>query len=144
MKVLVLNGPNLNLFGQRETNVYGTVTLAAIESQVRELAGQLGVDVEFYQSNHEGNLVDKIHQSQGVFDAVVFNPGAYGHYSIAIRDAVASVPVPFIEIHMSNVHAREEFRQRLVIAPVCAGQITGMGVSSYLLGLRAAVELAGK
>ncbi len=144
MKVLVLNGPNLNLLGKREPSVYGTITLAGIESRMRELAGQLGVEIEFYQSNHEGDLVDRIHQAEGVFDAVVFNPGAYAHYSIAIRDAVSSVSVPVVEVHMSNIHAREDFRRRLVIAPVAAGQISRLGAASYLLGLRAAADLAGK
>lgn len=143
MKVLVLNGPNLNRLGRREPDVYGTATLAEIEGKVRELAGQLGAEIEFYQSNHEGDLVDRIQQAEGFFDAVVFNPGAYAHYSIALRDAVASVSVPVVEVHMSNVHAREEFRRRLVIAPVAAGQVSGLGAGSYLLGLRAAVELAG-
>ncbi|MCL6610086.1 MAG: type II 3-dehydroquinate dehydratase [Peptococcaceae bacterium] len=144
MKVLVLNGPNLNLTGKREPEVYGTATLAEIEEKIRDLAGRIGVETDFHQSNHEGELVDWIHKAGEAYDAVVFNPGAYAHYSIAIRDAVASVPVPVVEVHMSNVHAREDFRRRLVIAPVSAGQITGLGVSSYLLGLRAAVELAGK
>lgn len=144
MKVLVLNGPNLNLLGKREPSVYGPATLDQVEIKIRELAGQLGVEIEFCQSNHEGDLVDRIHQADGVFDAVVFNPGAYAHYSIAIRDAVSSVSVPVVEVHMSNIHAREDFRRRLVIAPVSAGQITGLGVGSYLLGLRAAVEIAGK
>lgn len=141
MRVLILNGPNLNMLGKREPAVYGPATLEEINGKLGELAGSLGVDLDFYQSNHEGDLIDRIHNSEGVFDAVVFNPGAYAHYSIAIRDAVASVPVPVVEVHMSNVHAREDFRRQLVIAPAAAGQISGFGVDSYLLGLRAACNM---
>ena len=144
MKVLVLNGPNLNRLGQRETGVYGTATLAEIEQKISALAARLGAGVEFYQSNHEGDLVDSIHRAEGAYDAVLFNPGAFAHYSIALRDAVASVTVPVVEVHLSNVHAREDFRRKLVISPVAAGTIAGLGVNSYLLGLRAAMDLARK
>ncbi|NTW05093.1 MAG: type II 3-dehydroquinate dehydratase [Peptococcaceae bacterium] len=142
MKILVLNGPNLNQLGMREPDIYGLCTLKEIEEKLEQLAGELGVSLDHKQSNHEGQLIDWIHQAPDSYKAILFNPGALAHYSIAIRDAVASVVTPVVEVHMSNVHAREEFRQRLVITPVAAGQISGFGVDSYLLGLRAAVKLA--
>lgn len=138
MKVLILNGPNLNLLGQREPEVYGKTTLADIEVRVRQRAAELGVAVEFRQSNSEGELVEMIQTARGIFDAIVFNPAAYTHTSIALRDCIAAVGVPTIEVHISNVHAREEFRHRSLLAPVCRGQIVGFGVGSYLLGLEAA------
>lgn len=139
MRVLVLNGPNLNLLGQREPEIYGRTTLADIEARVRELAAKMGVEVEFRQSNWEGQLVDWIHEARGIFAGIVLNAGAYTHTSIALRDAIAAAGVPTVEVHLSNVHAREEFRHRSLIAPVCRGVIAGFGVMSYLLGLEAAI-----
>ena len=144
MKVLFLNGPNLNLLGQRELDKYGSKTLADIEGMVGARAQQLGVQIEFRQSNGEGELVDWIQQAKGAWDAIVINAAAYTHTSVALRDAIAAVGLPTVEIHLSNVHAREEFRHRTLIAPVCRGQISGFGAFSYVLGLEAAVNIYGK
>jgi 3-dehydroquinate dehydratase-2 len=143
MKVLVLNGPNLNLLGQREPEVYGKTTLADIERLVRERAASLGVEVSFGQSNVEGELVSQIQAARGKFDALVLNAAAYTHTSVALRDAIAATGIPTIEVHLSNVHAREEFRQKSFIAPVCKGVITGFGAQSYVLALEAAVSVCG-
>jgi 3-dehydroquinate dehydratase-2 len=139
MKILFLNGPNLNLLGQREPEIYGHTTLADIEAKVRERAAELKVEIDFRQSNVEGELVNWIQRAKGRFNAIVINAAAYTHTSIALRDAIAAGGVPTIEIHLSNVHAREEFRHKSLIAPVCRGQITGFGQKSYILGLEAAI-----
>ena len=141
MKILFLNGPNLNLLGQREPEVYGRTTLADIEAKVRERAGKLGAEIEFRQSNLEGELVTWIQQAKGKFEVIVLNAAAYTHTSIALRDAIAAVGVPTIEIHLSNIHAREEFRHKSLIAPVCRGQIAGFGANSYVLAVEAAVNV---
>jgi 3-dehydroquinate dehydratase-2 len=141
MKILFLNGPNLNLLGQREPDVYGRTTLADIEAAVRERAEKLGAEVDFRQSNLEGELVSWIQEAKGKFDVIVLNAAAYTHTSIALRDAISGVKVPTIEIHLSNVHAREEFRHKSLIAPVCTGQIAGFGANSYLLAVDASVNV---
>lgn len=141
MKILFLNGPNLNLLGQREPEIYGRTTLADIEGKVRERATQLKVEIDFRQSNLEGELVDWIQQAKGKFDAIVLNAAAYTHTSIALRDVISAVGIPTIEIHLSNVHSREEFRHKSLIAPVCCGQITGFGLKSYVLAIEAAIHV---
>ena len=141
MKILFLNGPNLNLLGQREPDVYGRASLADIEAKVRERAKQLKAEIDFRQSNLEGELVDWIQQARGKHDVIVINAAAYTHTSIALRDAIAAVGVPTIEIHLSNVHAREEFRHKSLIAPVCCGVIMGFGHKSYVLAVEAAVHV---
>ena len=141
MKILFLNGPNLNLLGKREPNIYGHATLADIEAKVRERAKTLGIEVGFRQSNLEGELVGWIQEAKGNCDVIVLNAAAYTHTSIALRDAIAAVGVPTIEVHLSNIHGREEFRQKSLIAPVCCGQISGFGQKSYLLALEASVDV---
>lgn len=141
MRILVLNGPNLNLLGQREPAVYGRATLAEIEAGVRQRAATHGVQVDFRQSNLEGELVSWIQEAKGRFEVIVLNAAAYTHTSIALRDAISAVGIPTIEIHLSNVHAREEFRHKSLIAPVCVGQIAGFGASSYVLAVDAAVSV---
>ena len=139
-KILMLNGPNLNLLGTRQPEIYGKLTLAQIEKKVRALAQELGVEVDFRQSNSEGELVTWIQQAAGNFGAIVINPAAYTHTSLAMRDGISAVGIPTVEIHISNIHKREPFRHHSFIAEVAVGQIAGFGLQSYLLGLRAAVE----
>ncbi len=140
MKILFLNGPNLNMLGTREPDKYGTKTLNDIENYVKDEATKLAVEVEFFQSNIEGELVNKIQEAKNNFDGIVINPAAYTHTSIAIRDAILAVNVPAVEIHLSNIHTREDFRKISYTAPACAGQITGFGADSYKLGLIAIVD----
>ena len=135
MKILFLNGPNLNLLGSREPDKYGTQTLKDIEIFIKEEAKKLNIEVEFYQSNIEGELVNKIQEAKNIFDGIVMNPAAYTHTSVAIRDAILAVSIPTVEIHISNIHTREEFRKTSLTAPACVGQITGFGINSYKLGL---------
>jgi 3-dehydroquinate dehydratase II len=140
-KILMLHGVNHNMFGKRDPKQYGTVTLAEIDAQIHGLAKELGVAVDSYQTNHEGTMCERIHQAfTDHVDAVMINAGAWTHYSYAIRDALAILTVPIVEVHMSNIHAREEFRHHSVFAAIVKGQICGFGVDSYLLGLRAAVS----
>jgi 3-dehydroquinate dehydratase-2 len=141
MKILFLNGPNLNLLGSREPEVYGRTTLADIEAKVRERAAKLGAEIDFRQSNLEGELVSWIQQAKGKADVIVLNAAAYTHTSVALRDAISAVGVPTIEIHLSNVHAREEFRHKSLIAPVCKGQICGFGENSYILAVEASFSV---
>ena len=140
-KVLVLHGPNINLTGIREPDTYGRVTFEDINCEIMQYAQKLGLECEIFQSNHEGALIDKIHEALDLFDGIVINAGAYTHYSYAIRDAISSVHKPCVEVHMPNIHAREPFRHESVIAPVCVGQICGFGKNTYLLGLQAIKEL---
>lgn len=137
MKILIINGPNLNMLGIREPEKYGSKKLEDIEKELYAYSFELGIDIETYQSNSEGEIINKIQQALGKFDGIIINPGGYSHTSIAIRDAISSVSLPCIEVHMTNIHAREEFRQKSLIASVCLGQISGFGDNVYKLGLKA-------
>ncbi|MCX5748996.1 MAG: type II 3-dehydroquinate dehydratase [Candidatus Saganbacteria bacterium] len=139
--ILVIHGANLNLLGQREPSVYGSFTMEDINKELKKLGKELGAKVDFFQNNIEGEIVNAIQAAKDRYGAIVINPGGYTHTSVVIRDAIAAVKLPTVEIHMSNIYAREKFRQRSVIAPVASGQIAGFGKDSYLLGLRAAVSL---
>lgn len=141
MKIVVVNGPNLNLLGKRESDIYGAFTLDEVERNMREMAQREGVDIEFYQSNHEGEIVTLIQKMDEKGDVLIINPAAFTHTSVAIRDAIAAISVPVIEVHISNIYARESFRQTSYTASVAAGVISGFGQESYLLGLKAAVSL---
>ncbi len=138
MKILIINGPNLNLLGMREPAHYGSDTLEDVNKYIKESFPE--IDFEFYQSNHEGGIIDKIHSANGVFDGIVLNAGAYTHYSYAIRDAISAISVPVVEVHLSNIHARDEFRHKSVLAAVCRGQISGFGKNSYILGVKALAQ----
>ena len=138
---MVIHGPNLNMLGTREPKVYGKVTLDRINKELKAIAKEEGVELDIHQTNIEGEIVGLIHKAKKGFKAILINPGGYTHYSVAIRDAIAAVKIPAVEVHLSNIYAREEFRHHSVIAPVAAGQITGFGKNSYILGLRAAIDL---
>jgi 3-dehydroquinate dehydratase-2 len=140
--VLILNGPNLNLLGLREPEIYGRATLTELEAEIREEARSLGIPVEFFQSNHEGALIDRIHQARGNVSGALFNPGGLTHSSVSLRDAVAAVEYPVIVVHLTNTLGREAFRRRDLIAPVCRGLIVGLGVTGYRIGLRALLAVS--
>ncbi len=142
-KILVMNGPNLNLLGTREPEIYGSLTLADIHERLRQRANEADLDIEFMQSNHEGALVDAIQRARRTADYIILNAGAFTHYSIALRDAIAAVDVPVIEVHLSNIHQREEFRHKSVIAPVVLGQIAGFGAESYMAALEIIIMRMG-
>lgn len=137
MKILIINGPNLNLLGEREPSVYGENSLSSINSKIENHAKNLGISTAFFQSNHEGEIIDQIHNARMNFDSIVLNAGAFTHYSYAIRDAISAVKIPVVEVHLSNVHAREDFRKNSVIAPVCVGSISGFGENSYIIAIDA-------
>ncbi len=144
MRVLVIHGPNLNLLGERQPEIYGTQTLGEIDEFIRTSAAEFGVTVECEQYNGEGEIIDAIHAARETFDAIVINPGAYSHYSYAIADAIAAVPIPVVEAHLSNIAAREPHRRLSVTAAACTGSISGFGVHSYILAVRGALKIQGK
>lgn len=140
MKILIINGVNMNMLGLREPEKYGAMTLQDLEKDLYAFSFELGVDIETFQSNHEGEIVEKIHYAKNVFDGIVINAGAYTHTSVAIRDALSAVNIPAVEVHMTNIYKREEFRHKSYIAPICIGQISGFNTDSYKLGLRGLVD----
>lgn len=140
MKILIINGVNMNMLGLRETEKYGTMTLKDLEKDLYAFSFEIGIDIETFQSNFEGEIVEKIHSAKDNFDGIVINAGAYTHTSIAIRDAISAVNIPTVEVHMTNIYKREEFRHHSYIAPVCTGQISGFGINSYKLWLEAVVD----
>jgi 3-dehydroquinate dehydratase-2 len=140
-KILIIHGPNLNLLGQREPNIYGNVNLSEINKNLEEMAKNLNVDIKIVQSNHEGEIVETIHQAMNWAECIIINPAAYTHTSIAIRDAIAAVKIPTIEVHLSNIYSREDFRQKSFIAPVAIGSINGFGEMSYYLALEVAAKM---
>jgi len=144
MKLLIINGPSLNMLGTREPEKYGNFTLAEVEKELYAYSFELGVDIETFQSNSEGEIIDRIQQALGNFNGILINAGGYTHTSVAIRDAISSVNIPCVEVHITNIHAREEFRQKSLLAPVCVGQIAGFGKNSYKLGLKALCEAIKK
>lgn len=144
MKILVINGVNMNMLGFRETEKYGTMTLKDLEKDLYAFSFELGIDLETYQSNIEGEIVEKIHSAKDGIDGIIINAGAYTHTSIAIRDAISAVNIPTVEVHMTNIYKREEFRHHSYLAPVCIGQISGFGANSYKLGLKAIIDYLNK
>lgn len=144
MKILVINGVNMNMLGFRETEKYGTMTLKDLEKDLYAFSFELGIDLETYQSNIEGKIVEKIHSAKDGIDGIIINAGAYTHTSIAIRDAISAVNTPTVEVHMTNIYKREEFRHHSYLAPVCIGQISGFGANSYKLGLKAIIDYLNK
>ena len=140
-KLLVIHGPNLNLLGEREPGIYGNESFDTLNEEIKKQCEAYGMDCEIFQSNHEGAIVDKLHEARKVFDAVVLNAGAYTHYSYAIRDAISAIKIPVIEVHISNVFSRDAFRSESVIAPVCKGSISGFGLESYYLALKAVYDM---
>lgn len=144
IKILVIHGPNLQLLGKREADIYGDLTIKQINDKLKALARQKKVSLKTVQSNHEGEIVELIGNSKGKYDAILINPAAYTHTSVAIRDAISAVGIPVVEVHLSNIYSREEFRRTSLIAPVVKGQVSGFGLNSYLLGLEAAVRLVRK
>ncbi|NNN10925.1 MAG: type II 3-dehydroquinate dehydratase [Acidimicrobiaceae bacterium] len=139
-KVLVVNGPNLNMLGRREPTIYGSESLADVESRLRAVANDLEVNLDFFQSNHEGAIIDRLHEAFGNYDGIIINPGAFTHYSYAIRDAFAAIKIPFVEIHISNIHTRETFRHSSVLAALAIGQIAGLGIYGYELALKGLIN----